>query len=46
MHIVAISSSFAATINVLLALSIQEVSDWWEDSTDFFALEKSAIDVI
>ena len=43
-HIIAITSSFATTVDVLFAFSIQEVSDWRVYGTDFFAIKKSTID--
>lgn len=46
MHIIAITSSFTATIDVLFAFSIHEVSDWRKDGTNFFAIEESTIDMI
>lgn len=46
MHIVAVPSSLAGAVNVLLALSIQEIRYRGEDSTDLLTLEKSAIDIV
>lgn len=46
MHIVAVASSFAAPIDVLLAFGIQEISNWWEYGTYLFALEKSSIYIV
>ena len=45
-HVVAVTSALAAPIDVLLALCVEEVSHWRKDSAYFFALEKSAIDVV
>ena len=46
MHVVAVTSSLASTINVLLTLGIEEVSDRREDSADFLAIEKPTIDIV
>lgn len=46
MHIVAVSSSLAASVDILLALGVQEVSYWWKYGTDFLPVEKSAIDIV
>lgn len=45
MHVIAISSSFAAAIDILFAFCIEEVGDWWEDGTYFFAIEESSVNV-
>ena len=45
-HIIAISSSFAAAVYVLLALGVQEVSDRWKDGANFLSIEKPSIDVV
>lgn len=46
MHIIAISSSFAAAVDVLLALSVEEVCDWRVNGTDLLAVEEPSIDVL
>jgi hypothetical protein len=43
MHIVTISSSFAAAIDVLLAFSVHEISDWRKDSIDLLSIEVTPI---
>jgi hypothetical protein len=45
MHIVAIASSFAASINVLLTLSVHEISDRRKDGIDFLFGKNSSIDI-
>jgi hypothetical protein len=45
-HVIAVASSFAAAVDVLLALGVQEVSDRREDSTDSLSIEEPAIDVL
>ena len=44
-HIVAIATSFAASVNILLAFCILEVSDWWKNCTNFFSIFKPTVDV-
>ena len=46
MHIIAISSSFATSIDVLLAFGVEKISHRGKDSTNLFAIEESSIDVI
>jgi hypothetical protein len=43
MHIVTISSSFAAAIDVLLAFSVHEISDRRKDSIDLLSIEVTPI---
>jgi len=45
MHIVAITSSFATAINVLFALSVEEVSNRRKDGANLFAIQEPAIDM-
>jgi len=42
-HIVAISTSFATTIDVLFTLGICKISDWREYCINFFTSKESAI---
>lgn len=46
MHVVAIPSSFATSINILFALSIHEIGDSRELSLDFLPIEETTIDIL
>lgn len=46
MHIVAETSSSATSINILLALSIHEISNRWKFSFYFFIVEKTTINML
>jgi len=45
MHIITISTPFAAAINVLLALGIEKICNWRKYGANLFAIEKPTIDV-
>lgn len=46
MHIIAVPSSFAAAIDVLLALSVEEVRDRGINSTNLLAIPEPPIDIL
>lgn len=45
-HIVAISSSLAAAVDILLALGVQKISDRRVNRANFLAIEETAINVL
>jgi hypothetical protein len=45
-HVVAVSSSFAAAVDILFAFGVKEIGHRGEDGRYFLATEESAIDVV
>lgn len=46
MHVIAVTSSFAGPLNVLLTFCIQKVCHWRELSLNFLSIKKSAISIL
>lgn len=46
MHVITIATTFAATVDVLLALGVHEICHWGKHCVDFLAGEKSSVDVL
>ncbi len=45
MHVITVASSFAATVNILFALRVHEISYRRVDGAYLFTIEKPAIDI-
>ena len=46
MHVVAVTSSLAAAIHILLAFCVYEVRNWRVYCSDFPAIEKATINIV
>lgn len=46
MHIVAISTTFAASIHILFTFGVHKIRDWRKLSLNFFTIPKSTIDML
>lgn len=46
MHVVAVTSSLAAAVNILLALGVKKVSHWGKNSANLLAVEKPSVHVL